>query len=80
MHAEAAVEAGAGEADEGAEFGGGPLWGGGGAVDAGFVGGEGLKFEELKGRRVGLADLRRRKGWRGGEGAGNEEWAWAPMM
>lgn len=43
------MEAGAGEADEGAEFGGGPLGGGGGAVDAGGVGGAFLEGEELGG-------------------------------
>ena len=47
MHAQGAVEAGAGEADEGAEFGGGPLRGGGVAVYAGFVLGEGLEGLEL---------------------------------
>ena len=50
MHAEAAVEAGACEADESAEFGGGPLRGGGGAVDAGGVAGAFLEGGELVGR------------------------------
>ena len=39
MHAEAAVDACAGEADKDAEFGGGPLGGGRGAVAAGVVAG-----------------------------------------
>ena len=47
MHAEAAVQAGAGETDEGAEFGGGPLGGGGGAVDALAVAGAFLKGGKL---------------------------------
>ena len=47
MYAQAAVVAGAGEADEDAEFGGGPLWGGGRAVGAEGVGGEALEGEEL---------------------------------
>ena len=42
------MEASAGEADEGTEFGGGPLGGGGQAVAAGFVGSEGLEGEELR--------------------------------
>ena len=37
------MQAGAGEADEGTEFGGGPLRGGGGAVNAVFVGGARLE-------------------------------------
>lgn len=48
VHAEAAVQARAREADEGAEFGGGPLRGGGGAVAAGGVAGEFLEGEELE--------------------------------
>ena len=35
------------EADEDAEFGGGPLWGGRGAVGAEGVGGSALEGEEL---------------------------------
>ena len=41
------MQAGAGEADEGAEFRGGPLRGGGGAVDAGGVSGAFLEGCEL---------------------------------
>ncbi len=48
MHAQTAVQAGAREADEGAEFGGGPLRGGGGAVDAGGVSGTFLEGRELQ--------------------------------
>lgn len=44
------MQAGAGEADEGAEFGGGPLRGRGGAVAASGVTGEFLEGEELDGR------------------------------
>lgn len=47
MHPEAAVQTRACEADEGSEFGGGPLWGGGRAVAAGCVAGCFLKGEEL---------------------------------
>ena len=47
MHPEAAVQARACEADEGSEFGGGPLWGGGRAVAAGCVAWCFLKGEEL---------------------------------
>ncbi len=53
MHAQAAVEARAGEADEGAEFGGGPLRGRGGAVAAGGIARGFLEGEEL-GRWVRL--------------------------
>ena len=42
------MEACAGETDEGAEFGGGPLGGGGEAVAAGFVRRKGLEGEELR--------------------------------
>lgn len=47
VHPQAAVQPRARKADEGAEFGGGPLRRGCGAIDAGFVGGEGLEFVEL---------------------------------
>ncbi|KAI4173589.1 MAG: hypothetical protein LQ346_008401, partial [Caloplaca aetnensis] len=47
VHAEAAVQARAHEADEGAELGGGPLRGRGGAVAAGRVAGEPLEGEKL---------------------------------
>lgn len=47
MDAQTAVIAGAGEADEDAEFGGGPLRGRGGAVGAEGVGGKALEGEEL---------------------------------
>lgn len=49
MYAEPAVIPGASEADEDAEFGGGPLGGGRGAVGAEGVGGEALEGEELWG-------------------------------
>lgn len=48
VHAQTAVQAGACEADEGAEFGGGPLRGRGGAVDAGGVSGTFLESCELQ--------------------------------
>ena len=48
MDAEATVQAGACEADEGAEFGGGPLWGGSGAIATGGVAAEFLEGEELE--------------------------------
>ena len=53
MHAQPAVQAGADEADEGAEFGGGPLRGGGAAVAAGGVGGAFLEDGELDESRDG---------------------------
>ena len=40
MHAETTVDTGTGEADEGAEFGRGPLWGGSIAINAGGIAGE----------------------------------------
>ena len=46
------MDASAVEAEEDAEFGRGPLWGGGGAVDAGGVAGESLEAEELGGGLV----------------------------
>ena len=48
MYAEATVDAGTGEADESAEFGRGPLWGRGVAVDACGVTREFLEGEELE--------------------------------
>jgi hypothetical protein len=48
VHAETAVDAGAGETDEDAEFGGCPLRGGGAAVAAAVVGGGFLDLEELE--------------------------------
>lgn len=50
------MQAGACEADEGAEFGGGPLRGWGRAVGAGGVGGEFLEGEELGGLRFGVSE------------------------
>ena len=47
MYTKATVNTGAREADESAEFGGGPLWRGGVAVDARDVAGEFLEGEEL---------------------------------
>lgn len=47
MHAESAMHAGAREADEDAEFGGRPLWGGCPAVAAAVVGVRLLNIEEL---------------------------------
>lgn len=55
MHAQAAVQARACEADEGTELGGGPLRRRGGAVAAGGVAGVLLEGEELlQERRAGL--------------------------
>ena len=60
MDAETAVVAGAGEADEDAEFGRGPLRRWGGAVGAEGVGGEALEGEELWGKegvsRLGMSE------------------------
>ncbi len=65
MHAESAVQAGACEADEGAEFGGGPLRGGGGAVDALAVAGAFLEGGELMGEKWVLGGLLVRWGGKG---------------
>ena len=53
------METGAGEADEGAEFGRSPLRGGGAAVAAGGVGGAFLEDGELFFSFRGGADVRR---------------------
>ena len=60
------MEPGACETDEGAEFGGGPLWGGGLAVTAGCVGGSALEGEELFGGEGGIS----RKALQRGKGRG----------
>ena len=59
------MQAGAGEADEGAEFGGGPLRGGGEAVDALAVAGA-----LLEGGELGGVGIRRGCFVRGGGGFG----------
>ena len=66
------MQARAREADEGSEFGRGPLWGGGGAVAACRVTGEFLEGEELS--RGGVSErkdgvMSGEKG-KGGEGKG----------
>lgn len=47
MHTQTAVDAGAGEADEGAELGGRPLWGGGATIAAAVVSVGFLDLEKL---------------------------------
>ena len=62
MHPQSAMEAGAGEAQEGAVFGGGPLRGRGGAVAAGTVWGKGLQGGELDRRNRSVGGWGERKG------------------
>lgn len=70
MHAEAAVQASAGETDEGAKFGGGPLRGWSGAIAADGIWGAFLEGSELDRRVRKLIYFRKGRQRREGEVGG----------